>query len=151
PLSEDHPAAGWWSRPPAAPRRSVGCPPAVVYRGVLTSGREAASCRRCRSHRTPHRASVRHGTRHRGTLPPHYTAHPAPSLQTSACSLPASAPCAMARDADHTATRRFTLERVTPRRAEVQGHREMRGAGIPHVRGEEASVPPCQPCYCRTA
>src|SRR5215510_13360360 len=73
------------------------------------------------------------------------------SLQTSACALPASAPCAMARDAEHTATRRFTLERVTPRRAEVQGHREMRGAGIPHVRGEEASVPPCQPCYCRTA
>jgi hypothetical protein len=110
-------------------------------------------------------------TRHSGTVPRHDTAHPASSLHTSSCALPAPAPCATALDAEHTATRLFTLERDTPRCAEVQGHREMRGAGIPHgQRGRcqrhairyrtevesktsraAASVPPCRPCYCRTA
>jgi len=79
PLPEDRPAAGWLSRPPAAPRSRVGCHPAVVPRGVLPSWREASSRRRCRSHRIPHRGSVRHGPDTAGlcrVMIPHTLRHP---------------------------------------------------------------------------
>jgi len=87
PLPEDRTAAGCLSRPPAA-HRSVGGYPAVVYRDVLTSWRKASSCRRCRSHRMPHRGSVRHGTRHSGTVPRHYTVYPVSFLHLRALCRP---------------------------------------------------------------